>query len=70
MRILLVRHHDIGNINTRLPESINKIQGIYPPLGISYIASVLEDLGHKVDILDSVALNLTAKETKRGIKRS
>jgi radical SAM superfamily enzyme YgiQ (UPF0313 family) len=67
MKILLVRHHDIGNINTRLPESINKVQGIYPPLGIAYIASVLEASDHKVKILDSQALNLTTKETKKEI---
>jgi radical SAM superfamily enzyme YgiQ (UPF0313 family) len=68
MKVLLIRHHDIGNINTRLPESINKVQGIYPPLGIAYIASILEREGHKVDILDSKALGLTSSETKKYIK--
>jgi len=69
MKILLVRHHNIGNINTRLPESVNRVQGIYPPLGIAYIASVLENLGHEVDILDSQALNLTLDETKKMIEK-
>jgi radical SAM superfamily enzyme YgiQ (UPF0313 family) len=69
MKVLLVRHHDLGNVNTRLPESINKVQGIYPPLGIGYIASILEKLGHKVKILDSIALNLTTRETKREIEK-
>lgn len=67
MRILLLRHHDIGNINSRLPESVNKIQGIYPPLGLAYIASTLQELNHDVAIIDSQALNLTVKELKNEI---
>ena len=59
MRILLIRPHNKGNINTRLPESLNARQGELPPLGISYIASVLENSGHLVRILDICALNLT-----------
>lgn len=69
MKILLIRHHDIDNINTRLPESINKTQGVYPPLGIAYIASVLEENGHDVFILDSQALNLITDEVKDFIAR-
>jgi hypothetical protein len=42
MKILLIRYHDKGNVNTRLPESLNEIQGIYPPLGIAFIAANLE----------------------------
>jgi radical SAM superfamily enzyme YgiQ (UPF0313 family) len=68
MRILLIRHHDTGNINTRLPASINKTQGVYPPLGIAYIASSLEKEGHKVGILDSAVLGLTKNETRTAIK--
>jgi radical SAM superfamily enzyme YgiQ (UPF0313 family) len=64
MKVLLVRHHDRENVNTRLPESINKAQGVYPPLGIAYIASVLEKAGYAVSIMDSQALNLTIDETK------
>ena len=64
MKILLIRHHDTRNINTRLPNSINKAQGVYPPLGIAYIASYLEKHNYDVSILDSKALNLTTAETK------
>ncbi|MFX0023370.1 MAG: B12-binding domain-containing radical SAM protein [Candidatus Hermodarchaeota archaeon] len=64
MKILLIRHHNIGNINTRLPNSINKAQGIYPPLGIAYIASYLKKYNYDVSILDSKVLNLTTAETK------
>lgn len=69
MKILLINHHDIGNINTRLPKSLNKAQGVYPPLGIAYIAAVLEQRGYDVSILDSKALNLTAEETKNQMLR-
>ena len=69
MRVMLIRYHNIGNINTRLPESINRVQGVYPPLGIAYVASTLEKFGHDVRILDSRALNLTAEETKKHIEK-
>ena len=64
MRVLLVNPNDEINVNTRLPKSLNKVQGIYPPLGLSYIAAVLEDAGHDVMILDLPALNLTIDEVR------
>jgi radical SAM superfamily enzyme YgiQ (UPF0313 family) len=67
MKILLVRHHK-PSINTRLAENVNKIQGIYPPLGIAYIAAVLEK-EHKVSILDTQTLNLTREGIKAAIKK-
>ncbi len=39
--------------NTRYPQ---------PPLGLARIASVLEQDGHKVEILDANALHLNGKE--------
>ena len=70
MKVLLIRHHDIGNINTRLPASLNKMQGIYPPLGLLYIAAVLENEGHMVQVLDSQASNLTTQETQEEIRKA
>jgi len=67
MNILLIRNHDYGDINTRLPESLNKIRGILPPLGLAYIASVLEKAGYKVGILDAPALSLTTQDLRRRI---
>lgn len=69
MKILLIRYHDKDNINTRLPESLNKVQGVLPPLGISYIAAVLEKNGYEVAILDAIAENLTKDETRDYIAR-
>ena len=68
MKILLIRYHDINNINTRLPQSLNKIQGLLPPLGISYIAAFLEKKGYDVRVLDAQALGLTKNETHNFIK--
>lgn len=68
MKILLMKNRDIGNINTRLPESINKVQGVYPPLGIAYIAAVLESQGHKLGIIDVHAENLTTDELSARIR--
>lgn len=67
MKILLVRYHNKANINTRLPASLNKAQGIYPPLGIAYIAAVLERHGYNVKVLDVQALNLTSEESRKVI---
>jgi radical SAM superfamily enzyme YgiQ (UPF0313 family) len=53
MKVALIRYHDIGDINTRLPASLNNIRGVVPPLGLCYIAACLERAGHKVQIADA-----------------
>lgn len=68
MKILLIRPRDIGNINTRLPDSLNKRQGVVPPLGIAYIAGSLEKAGHEVKILDVIAQNLSVAEVREEIR--
>lgn len=67
MRIALIRYHDKENINTRLPQSLNKRQGVLPPLGISYIAAYLKSKGHDVKIIDAIASNLTRDEAKKAL---
>jgi len=68
MKVMLIRYHDRGNINTRLPESLNKRQGVLPPLGIAYIAALLKENGYQVKILDTIVLNLTRDEAAEEIK--
>lgn len=65
MKVLLIRYLEQGDINTRLPESINKAKGTLPPLGLAYMASFLEKYGHKVKILDAEILNLTSMESRK-----
>lgn len=62
MKIVLIRPQDGENINTRLPKSLNKRQGVLPPIGLSYIAGSLEGAGHSVKILDAIALNLNLED--------
>jgi len=68
MKILLIRPQNTGNINTRLPESLNKRQGVLPPLGLAYIASFLRSKGCDVRILDAIALNLTLDDLRHSIE--
>jgi anaerobic magnesium-protoporphyrin IX monomethyl ester cyclase len=70
MNILLVNPMDSGNINTRLPASLNEAQGVYPPLGLAYIAAVLEENNQSVIILDCKALNCTSDDIKNFIRTS
>ena len=71
-QIIQTRRKDLSDleddINTRLPESLKKAQGVYPPLSLAYIASFLESNGVEVEILDVIALNLTTDETREHIK--
>jgi len=67
-KVILVRYHDKGNINTRLPESLNKVQGVLPPLGIAYIAAFLEQNGVNVSIIDVQGLNMTSAEFAKAIE--
>ena len=63
MRVLLALPPDIHNLE------IYKVAGMNaPPLGLAYIASLLEKAGHKVRIIDSPTLKMTAKEFLHEVK--
>ncbi len=68
-KVVLVRYHDKGNINTRLPESLNRVQGVLPPLGIAYVAAVLETKGVNVSIGDAQGSNYTASDFRDAIQK-
>lgn len=70
MRVLLIKPHPAGNVNSRLARSVNEAQGIYPPLGLAYTAAVLEKKGHDVKIMDCHAENLILKEVGQRIKKA
>lgn len=42
---------------------------IYPPLGLGYLASCLEQAGHNVRIVDSIVLNHTMESLKKEIRQ-
>jgi len=69
MRVQLIRYHDLDNTNTRLAQSLNKKQGVLPPLGVAYIASSLEKAGHEVNIIDAIALALSKEQVLERIKK-
>jgi len=55
-----------------LPLSIQaarKQMVIFPPLGLGYLGSVLEQAGHKVKIVDSWIMNYTMEDVKKEIKQ-
>lgn len=58
MKVLLVNPPYEGNINTWTPESTNRAIGAQPPIGIAYLAAMLEKENISVSILDANALNL------------
>lgn len=67
MKILLLRYHD-KPFNTFIPSFLNKFMSEkIPALGIMYVAASLEKAGYTVRFLDSMALGLTAEQTKKAI---
>src|SRR3989338_1548497 len=67
MKVMLLRYHD-KPFNTFIPAGIDKYfaQKI-PPLGIAYVAANLKKHGYEVFILDCIALELNAQETREFI---
>lgn len=54
-------------INPPLTLLSYEIRSVVPPLGLAYIGAVLEKKGHKVEILDTVALNWRNPTRVRGM---
>jgi radical SAM superfamily enzyme YgiQ (UPF0313 family) len=67
MKIMFIRYHNIGDINTRLPETANEVKGVVPVLGLPYLAAALEKVGHDVRIIDALVENLNREEVKKRI---
>lgn len=54
-------------INPRLSKKIRV--KIYPPIGLGYLASYLENAGHKVRIVDSLVMNYDMDDIKKELKQ-
>jgi len=65
MKIALVRYHGRNKPYTTLPEKLNRVRGILPPLGLAYMAAVLENAGYAVEIIDGEAFNMTEDDFRR-----
>ena len=60
-RVLLINPAEFETKYNKAP-SLNRM--VFPPLGLAYIAAVLEENDHKVSILDGPPLNIGDKELK------
>ena len=69
MKILLINPPTDYMIKSELPEWVNKITGVFPPLGLMYIASYLRlHTGYQVKILDTIAEDISYNEIEQYIK--
>lgn len=50
-------------------ENLAKVQGLFPPLGISYLATIADDMGHDVMLLDGEAEQISTSELYERIKK-
>ena len=46
-------------------DSVDELHSVSPPLGLAYVAAVLEEHNIEVEILDSLVTNMTLKETTK-----
>jgi anaerobic magnesium-protoporphyrin IX monomethyl ester cyclase len=62
MKVLLIYPPDEHMITTNVPKSVDEETGLYPPLGLLYVAAGLKAWTKaQVEILDAVALHLDQK---------
>jgi anaerobic magnesium-protoporphyrin IX monomethyl ester cyclase len=69
MKILLLKHAEEYIQSGILGHSPNAVS-IYPPLGLEYIGSTLENEGHKVEIIDFGAEALSKEQLKNSLTSS
>ncbi len=67
-KILLVKYHDT-NIRP-IPDKAERTLQVLPSLGILYLASILRQEGHEVEILDANAENLSLHDFEERVKAS
>lgn len=56
-------------LEERYGRRVDGVGGVLPPLGLAYIAAVLEKHGHEVAIIDCPALQLTSEELIKDVVR-
>ena len=66
-RVLLINPAEFETKYNKAP-SLNRM--VFPPLGLAYIAAVLEENDHKVSILDGPPLNIGDKELKDTLRKT
>ena len=69
MDVLLINPKNIYEEKTKKLR-INAALGLYPPLGILYLASVLEANGINIKIMDTIASDYSLEQTVAIIKKA
>lgn len=70
MKVLLIQPPDFHMITTNVPSVVDEETGAYPPLGLLYVASYLEqNSSHSVEILDTLLDRLSYEEIEMEIRR-
>lgn len=67
MKILLIRYHDRENINSREIKNVAGQMGIWPPLGLIYIGTLLKKHGYQVELLDVLQKGWDSAQAKQRI---
>lgn len=70
MKILLIRYHDEDNINSREIKNVVDNMGIWPPLGLLYLGTILKEHGYEVEILDVIERGLDSAGAREMILAS
>lgn len=70
MKVLLVNPPRDNEIRCPTPEVLESNRGSNPPLGLLYIAAVLERMGHSVEVIDCQVELLTYADLESRIARS
>ncbi|UCH89710.1 MAG: cobalamin-dependent protein [Thermoplasmata archaeon] len=66
-KVLLINPAEFETKYTKAP-SLNRM--VFPPLGLAYIAAVLEENGHKVSILDAPPLQIKEKQLMETVRKT
>lgn len=70
MKVLLISPPDDHMITTNVPSVVDEESGLYPPLGLLYVASYMEaNSAHEVEVLDTHVDRLTYSQIEDEIRR-
>jgi anaerobic magnesium-protoporphyrin IX monomethyl ester cyclase len=70
MKVLLIQPPEFHMITTNVPSVVDEESGAYPPLGLLYVASFLEEhTSHEVEILDTLLDHLSFAQIEEEIRK-
>jgi anaerobic magnesium-protoporphyrin IX monomethyl ester cyclase len=70
MKVLLVNPPNHNIIPTNVPSFVNEETGVYPPLGLMYVAAYAEkNSGHQIEILDAQVEKMDYKAISHEIRK-